>query len=116
MDEKTVYLTVKETVLKHMDTSRELSDEELMSCIRKELTRMDKVLLLPFQKRKQYAEAVFHSFRKYGVLQELIEDEAVTEILVNGPYAIFFEKKGELYRYDKTFSGEIGRASCRERV
>lgn len=106
MDEKTVYLTVKETVLKHMDTSRELSDEELMSCIRKELTRMDKVLLLPFQKRKQYAEAVFHSFRKYGVLQELIEDEAVTEILVNGPYAIFFEKNGELYRYDKTFSGE----------
>lgn len=106
MDEKTVYLTVKETVLKHMDTSRELSDEELMSCIRKELTRMDKVLLMPFQKRKQYAEAVFHSFRKYGVLQELIEDEAVTEILVNGPYSIFFEKKGELYRYDKTFSGE----------
>lgn len=51
-------------------------------------------------------EAVFASFRKFGALQELIEDEGVTEILVNGPMQIFYEKEGRLHLFGKTFSGE----------
>ena len=50
---------------------------------------------------------MFHSVRKLDVLQELIEDETVTEIMVNGPDAIFVERAGKLSRWEKTFtSGE----------
>ena len=61
-----------------------------------------------FQKGKvQLRQELFHSVRKLDVLQELIEDETVTEIMVNGPDAIFVERAGKLTKWDKTFtSGE----------
>ena len=47
------------------------------------------------------------SIRKLDFLQELIDDESVTEIMVNGPDAIFIEKNGRLYRAEERFeSGE----------
>lgn len=106
LDEKTIYLEVKEAVLKEMDISRELSDTELMRCIEEELQKKEKQILISFKKRKMFAEAIFNSFRKYGVLQELIEDEQVTEIMVNGQESIFYEKNGELHAYQKSFSGK----------
>lgn len=102
--EKELYQRVKEHILKQMDTTRELSDEELLHCIEQELSAVDKRQLLTFLQRKDLAQALFFSFRKYGVLQELMEDEAITEIMVNGAENIFYEKNGELYRYEKTFS------------
>ncbi len=106
MTEKEFYLTVKEEVLQEMERSRELSDRELRYCIEEKLQEKDKSHLLSFQKRKLCMEAVFASFRKFGALQELIEDEGVTEILVNGPMQIFYEKEGRLHLFGKTFSGE----------
>jgi pilus assembly protein CpaF len=38
------------------------------------------------------------------VLQELIEDETVTEIMVNGPDAIFVERAGKLIQWNKKFT------------
>ena len=106
MDEREIYLLLKEAVLRSLDNSRELSDPELKGCIDEELAKQDKRLLLSLKQRRQYAQAIFASFRKFGVLQELIEDEEVTEISVNGPMHIFYEKAGELMRFGKSFSGE----------
>lgn len=100
------YLKLKEAVLLELEKRRELSDEELRFCIENELKKRDKLQNLSFQKRKEYAQAVFASLRKFGVLQELIEDEEITEILINGPNHIFYEKAGELYAYPKIFSSE----------
>lgn len=99
------YLVLKEAVLKTLDNSRGLSDQELSACIEEELLRRDKEMLLSLAQRRQYADAIFASFRKFGVLQELIEDAEVTEILVNGPMQIFYEKNGALKPFGKCFSG-----------
>ena len=106
LSEKKLYFEIKESVLKRADHTRELSNSELKACIEEELQKRDKEGLFSFAQRKQYADSLFASFRRFGVLQELIEDEGVTEISVNGPTRIFYEKAGELYRYDKMFSGE----------
>ncbi|MCI9378587.1 MAG: CpaF family protein [Eubacterium sp.] len=103
---KKVYLMLKEAVLQALDNSRELSDEELMESIEAELARRDKRMLLPFGQRRQYAKALFASFRKFGVIQELVEDDEVTEISVNGASRIFYEKAGELKRFAGSFAGE----------
>ena len=59
------------------------------------------------KEKVQLRQELFHSVRKLDVLQELIEDETVTEIMVNGPDAIFVERAGKLTKWDKTFtSGE----------
>ena len=59
------------------------------------------------KEKVQLRQELFHSVRKLDVLQDMIEDETVTEIMVNGPDAIFVERAGKLSRWEKTFtSGE----------
>ena len=40
----------------------------------------------------------------YGPLQELLDDDAVTEIMVNGPYLTYVEKNGRLTKSNITFA------------
>lgn len=42
----------------------------------------------------------------YGPLESLLEDDEITEIMVNGPYEVFYEKKGRLYKTDIQFRDE----------
>ena len=42
--------------------------------------------------RAELERTIFNSLRKLDVLQELVDDRDVTEIMVNGPNDIFYEK------------------------
>ena len=48
---------------------------------------------------KAVIDEVFH----YGVITPLLEDETITEVMVNGPEKIYFEREGKIHRYDKRF-------------
>ena len=49
-------------------------------------------------------DSIFYKTRRrLGILQPLIEDESVSEIMVNGPEDIFVEKEGKIERYAHTF-------------
>lgn len=45
----------------------------------------------------------FKTRRKLGILQPLIDDENVSEIMVNGPKDIFVEKSGKIEKYEAEF-------------
>lgn len=47
---------------------------------------------------------VFHSLRKLDVLQELLNEDDITEIMVNGEEHIFYERAGEVVEWEKSFS------------
>ena len=49
---------------------------------------------------------LFNSFRRLDVLTELLEDEDVTEIMVNGKDNIFVEKFGKIIKTNKCFESE----------
>lgn len=51
----------------------------------------------------EFGRDLFNAFRKPDILQELLEDESITEIMINGLENIFVEKKGEIYQYEKRF-------------
>ncbi|MDV9527827.1 ATPase, T2SS/T4P/T4SS family, partial [Clostridioides difficile] len=46
----------------------------------------------------------FNAFRKLDLLQELLEDESITEIMINGTKNIFIEQDGRLSLTDKRFT------------
>ena len=56
--------------------------------------------------RQNIARQIFDSMRKLGILEEFIENPDVTEIMINGPKCIFYEKAGRLYKSDKQFENE----------
>lgn len=94
-------------LMERLDLARELSDEEILEEIDDLILGRMREYCLSLKEKVQLRQELFHSVRKLDVLQELIEDETVTEIMVNGPDAIFVERAGKLTKWDKTFtSGE----------
>lgn len=55
------------------------------------------------RERLAIRKELFNAIRRYDVLSELLDDPEVTEIMVNGPDNIFYERDGHLFRYDKAF-------------
>lgn len=90
-------------VLAEMDVSRDTTDEELWTLIDQAIARQTR-MCPSLRIREAAREQVFHALRGLDVLQELVEDPQITEIMVNGYQHIFYEKNGQLLRWDKQFS------------
>lgn len=98
---------VREAVLRRMDLSRDLTDEEILSMIQEEICIQGKHRFLSMEQRMEIQRRVFHSLRKLDVLQDLLEDDSISEIMVNGPDCIFVEREGRVYKTKEAFpSGE----------
>lgn len=52
------------------------------------------------------ARELYNSIRGLDILQELLEDDTITEIMVNGPYAVYIERQGRLMKWPKTFASK----------
>lgn len=71
-----------------------LSDQQLKALILRVLMtgKFDKNSTL--SEKRKLAARIFADMRGLDVLQELFDDSDITEIMVNGPHSIFYEKKG----------------------
>ena len=98
--------TIRRQVLDRMDFTKELPDAELQELIAKEMSYQKDVDRLSIQQRIFVEQRVFNSLRKLDVLQELLEDNKITEIMVNGPNHIFYEKNGQMYEHPYHFASE----------
>lgn len=97
---------IYEEVLQRMDLSRETGDEELEELIYKVLQEASERDYIPLNEQIQISRRLFHAFRKLDILQEFLEDEAITEIMINGTKDIFLEKNGKIFRSGKHFLSE----------
>ena len=86
-----------------MNFGEELSDEQLKELISKYLLEKEKKYAFSLQQRKQIGKEIFDSFRKLDILQDLMDDDEITEIMVNGSDTIFVEKQGRIYKTNLKF-------------
>lgn len=98
--------TVRENVLKRMDLGRDTSDEEIEDMIAQELAQESRKTSISIHERVRIEQQVFNSLRKLDAIQELVDDPEVTEIMVNGPNCIFYEKGGRIFPWEGAFSSE----------
>lgn len=97
---------VRKQVLSDIDVSRDLEDEEIWDIISRVASEEVKQKSISLRDRIELEKRVFDSLKRLDVLQELIDDTEVTEIMVNGPDSIFYEKNGCIQQYDGRFSSE----------
>lgn len=57
-----------------------------------------------------------HEFFDYGPLNLLFADQDITEILVNSPDSIWYEKQGSLHQHDDTFYSNLSYENILERI
>ena len=86
---------IRKHVLEQLDMTREHAEEEILAVIDEEICRSAKERVIPLNWRKELRMQVFHSLRKLDVLQELLNEDDVTEIMVND------SMQKDRHRYDR---------------
>ena len=89
--------------MERLDISREIPDGEILAIIDEGICERAKSQVLSLESRRKLRMEVFYSLRRLDILQELIDDEEITEIMVNGRGKIFYEKQGRILQWDKCF-------------
>ena len=97
-------IQLHERVLEKLDMTKEVEDEELIVIIHQILKEAGQDEFIPLSRKSDLGRDLFNAFRKLDILQELLEDDQITEIMINGTEHIFIEKEGSLYPMQKRFA------------
>ncbi|MBO6132986.1 MAG: CpaF family protein [Lachnospiraceae bacterium] len=103
MDFESLKNDLHEDILSKIDLSREVADEEILELIEEIINTKGMETYLPLPVKLRLRSELFDSIRKKGIIQPLLDDQDVTEIMVNGVNHIFVERKGELFEWDRNF-------------
>ena len=103
IEKNILYEQIKAAIVVRTEQTDKLQDEEIKDFIDEELCAISQQSQLPIEIRKELETDIFNGLRRLDVVQDLMEDEEVTEIMINGFEHIFYEKKGKLYLYHKQF-------------
>ncbi len=90
-------------ILEELDLTREVEDEELTKIIHQVLKEAGEREYISLGEKTALGKELFNAFRKLDLLQEFLEDDEITEIMINGTQNIFYEKEGKLYQSEKRF-------------
>lgn len=109
-EEKDVYADIKRTI--HVDIIREMNREGNVAIDRGSIYKMldekinDDEYKIPRIDRPKVFSELFNDIVGYGPIEELVESEKFSEIMINGPDHVYVEQGGKLVLTDKKFRDE----------
>ena len=98
-DRDETWKKLKEIVLEELDFYDEVTDEVVLEVIDRVLKASEYGKGISLNRRCMLRLELFHCIRRLDVLEELLADETVTEIMINGEKGIFLERKGRLEQF-----------------
>ena len=97
---------LKHEIMQGFSYQHQMSDEEVAQIIDDTIQKRAQFQPLVLGERLKLQKELFDSFRRLDILQELVDDPAITEIMVNGPWEVFVETKGKIGRWEKSFESK----------
>lgn len=97
---------MRRTLIERLEGYREIQDEEIYYRIDSLIQEAGAEYYIRLSDRNTLRRELFNSIRRLDVLQELIDDDSVTEIMVNGTEGIFVERAGQLFEWGKKFASQ----------
>ena len=94
---------LQQKLMEEIESRKSVSDEELWELIDRAVLEAGQAEYIPLKEKKDLRVRLFDSFRRLGILQELIDDRQVTEIMVNGHEKVFIERGGRTMLWEKSF-------------
>lgn len=86
--------------------SGDITDVALKQVIGECVQEESGLYMISIRQKEELEESVFNAIRRLDVLQELLEDDTITEIMINGKDDIFLEMNGHITKWDKSFENE----------
>ena len=106
LQERELKQELREKIREQMDYARDYSDEEVEELIDEELLENRSVERLSVEQRRRLKKELFDSMRRLDILQLFVEDNSVTEIMINGMDHIFVEREGRIIPLEITFESK----------
>lgn len=97
---------MREEIITSFDYSVEITEEDLYRKIDQVIVRESKENFLTLPKKEQLRRELFAAIRGLDILEEVLEQDSVTEIMINGAEYIFLEEYGKIHRWDKKFESK----------
>lgn len=94
---------INDSIADRVQNSSDLNDIAFRRIISRAISQILSGTKYSLKEKQEIVEFFFCRIRGFDILQPLIDDEDTTEIMVNGPAHIFYEKYGVLYQYDQVF-------------
>lgn len=94
----------------------DLSDEELYRLINSIVIKQNLGKYMSPADRMTMVDKVFSSIRGLGVLDELLQDDSISEIMINRFDEIFIDRNGEMVRSDVAFENEASLEDIIQRI
>lgn len=95
---------VRKALKERMENLWECSDSQVLDLIDQLLLEQSRRDYLTIEDRTKLRTELFHAVRKMDVLEELLQDDSITEIMVNGWQHIFIEREGKISPWDRHFT------------
>lgn len=81
-------------------------DEMLEKQVREEVDSYFSGNYVAIKDKAFLIDQIFSAIRGFGLLDTIINDDTVTEVMINGPKEIFIEKSGKLKKLEEQFESE----------
>lgn len=101
-----LYESLRGILADRLSGLRHIEDSELYELIDEEIAAIEDEGFLPVEQKIALRKNLFDSFRRLDILQELLDRDDITEIMVNGSDNIFVEQSGQSSRIDRSFRCE----------
>lgn len=96
---------IKRYVSENLPLSK-MSDEELEEKVEEIVLQRIGDVYCSIEQRVSIVKQVYSSIRGFGLLDSIINDDTITEVMINGPENVFIEQKGRLFKLDKQFESQ----------
>jgi pilus assembly protein CpaF len=97
---------IKKLVRENLDFNQDLKDEDILSMITELVFDKSSKNYIQAKDKKEMIDAIFNSLRRLDVLQPLLENQRITEIMINGAGDIFIEIEGVVTKADTCFESK----------
>ena len=94
---------LKALVMQRIDPSVENDEEKIYEIIDESIHSYSDEKMISAARKSSYRKQIFNDIKRLDILQELLEDDSVTEIMVNGYDNIFYEKAGKIEKWNRQF-------------
>lgn len=84
----------------------DMDDDKLNELVERLVEEKFQGIYIPVSQRVSIVKQVFSSFRGFGILDTILNDESITEVMINGPDNVFIEKNGKLIKSDQKIESE----------
>ncbi len=96
---------IKEYVTNNLSLSQ-MSDDELEGKIEEIVLQRIGNQYCSIDQKVSIVQQVYSSIRGFGLLDTILNDDSITEVMINGPKNVFIEQNGRLFKLDKQFESQ----------